>query len=88
MLLQVALCGWLMVHAARIHLQTYGASKLCVPPIPLPATKPIHGVVGVTRCRWCLPFNFNPASSAPASAMNPDLAYIVWVFYLSKVGDV
>jgi elongation of very long chain fatty acids protein 4 len=63
-LTQVALCGWLMFHAARIHLQTYGVSKL-----------------------WCLPFNFNPASAAPASAMNPDLAYIVWVFYLSKVLD-
>jgi hypothetical protein len=25
--IQVALCGWLMFHAARIHLQTYGSSK-------------------------------------------------------------
>jgi hypothetical protein len=39
-------------------------------------------------CSYCLPFNFNAASHAPVSAMNPDLAYIVWVFYLSKVRHV
>jgi len=36
---------------------------------------------------FCLPFSFNPVAKVPASVMQPDLAYIVWVFYLSKVLD-
>lgn len=67
-LVQVALCGWLMFHAARIHLQTYGSSEGTTPLI-------------------CLPFQFDKASPVSVSFMNPDLAYIVWVFYLSKVLD-
>ena len=37
--------------------------------------------------RICLPFQFDKESPVSVSFMNPDLAYIVWVFYLSKVCD-
>ena len=48
-------------------------------------TSTLFSCINVTCCSFCLPFSFNPVAKVPASVMQPDLAYIVWVFYLSKV---